>query len=63
MCESVNCFLVAEDRVQCRTFVNIVVNTSVILENRILCLAAYLLTTVKVAIFGNFGDQRAAGYF
>ena len=61
--ESVKCFLVAEDRFQCRTFVNIVVNTWVILEHRILCLAGCLLTTVKFAISGNSGDQRAAGYF
>ena len=63
ICEGIKCFPVAEDRVQCRTFVNVVGNTWIILELSILCLAGCLLTTVKVAISGNSGDQRAAGYF
>jgi hypothetical protein len=63
ICESVKCFLVAENRVQSRTFVKVVVNTWVILEHRILCLAGCLLITVRVAISGNSGDQKAAGYF
>lgn len=60
---SVNCFLVAEGRVRWRTFVNVVVNTWVILEHRNFVRGwVFLLTTVKCAIFGNYGGERAAGY-
>ena len=53
----------AKDRVQCHPFVDVVVNTWVILDYRILCLAGCLLPTVKFEISSNSGDQRAAGYF